>query len=1031
MAAIMTMCPVLMGDYKNRVFHLIATALAIVGFGDAEAIAQGYALKVAASKMTVADGLEANLFAGEPEVRQPILVKVDDRGRLWTIQYLQYPNPSGLKRVKVDRHSRTIYDRIPEPPPRGPKGTDLITILEDTDGDGRADQVKDFVGGLNLTTGVAFGHGGVFVIQVPYLLFYPDRNGDDVPDGDPEVLLKGFGMEDAQSFANHLTWGPDGWLYGLNGSTTTCNIRGIEFQQGCWRYHPITKEFELFCEGGGNLYGLTFDADGNLFYSGNDGLFVHAVQGAYYRKSFGKHGPLHNHYAYGYFDPVIKGEVPGGPPTGGTIYLGHSFPERFHGKYIAGNFLRHSSWWWHVSPSGTTFEVNYGGELLDARDTWFSPTDMCMGPDGAMYVSDFHDERNSHPDPDAQWDRSNGRIYRIQAPGARPVTGLDLAKLSSDELVDLLSHPNSWYADRARNLLAYRRDASVAARLETMALQRDDSRLALQGVWALHVTRGLSDVVAVKLFSHPYEYVRSWAVRLVGDNRRVSPDVRRGLIALAKSDPSPVVRCQLAATAKRLPANDGLAIVERLLDRDIDGADARMPWLLWWAIEDKAISDTDQLLGYFARGEAWDSQLNRFNIPKLLRRLAAEGRTENYRDCSRLLAATPPEHLRSMIAALNLGLAERATVLGGIGPGGLYSEFGSSDAFKQKNKSRQYEPVTSELRDTIVEFWKVSRSDPLRMKVAIRAGVRAAYDHLVATLSNPRVDAGARVVLLGLLVSFGEKDCVPVVLGSIEPGEPEAVQAAAIDVLQRFESTEITERLLAVYPEMSPTLRSVTRTALLSRPTSARVFLNLVDAKELDAQEIPIDQLRRIALHEDEELDRLVSKHWGKIQAATPEEKLATMRRYDNDLKTSGDAGRGKELFTKHCASCHRLFGEGNQVGPDLTDTNLTDRTVLLRNIVDPSAIIRREYMNYILATSSGRVLTGLIAEQNAASLTLLDAENKRTTIPRGEIAELRESLVSLMPENLLDTLAPQEIRDLFSYLQSQGSKSPSVDLGR
>ena len=200
--------------------------------------------------MKPADGLEVRLFAAEPDVRQPIFVKCDDRGRVWTIQYLQYPNPAGLKRVKVDRWSRTVYDRIPEPPPKGPKGADRITICEDTDGDGKADRFKDFVTGLNLCTGLEFGHGGVFVLQAPYLLFYPDRNRDDVPDSDPEVLLTGFGMEDAQSLANHLTWGPDGWLYGLNGSTTTCNIRGIEFQQGVWRYHPVTKAVRALLRGG-------------------------------------------------------------------------------------------------------------------------------------------------------------------------------------------------------------------------------------------------------------------------------------------------------------------------------------------------------------------------------------------------------------------------------------------------------------------------------------------------------------------------------------------------------------------------------------------------------------------------------------------------------------------------------------------------------------------------------------------------------------------------------------------------------------
>src|SRR5689334_19713404 len=264
---------------------VLATALLVVP----AARPQGYPPEVAVRKMKVPEGLVAKLFASEPAVRQPILVKCDDRGRVWTIQYLQYPNPAGLKRVKVDRWSRTVYDRVPEPPPKGPRGDDRITILEDSDGDGHADKVKDFVTGLNLTTGLAFGHGGVYVIQVPYLLFYPDRDGDDVPDGDPEVLLKGFGMEDAQSLANHLTWGPDGWLYGCQGSTVTANVRGIEFQQGVWSYHPPTRRFELFCEGGGNSWGLDFDRFGKLLYSTNVGGFcmLHGVQGGYYWKQFG------------------------------------------------------------------------------------------------------------------------------------------------------------------------------------------------------------------------------------------------------------------------------------------------------------------------------------------------------------------------------------------------------------------------------------------------------------------------------------------------------------------------------------------------------------------------------------------------------------------------------------------------------------------------------------------------------------------------------------------------------------------------
>ena len=428
-------------------------SLGLVFVCEKPVFAQGYKPSEAVQRMTVPEGFHVQLVASEPMIAQPVCIEFDDRGRLWVIQYLQYPNPAGLNRAKVDRFSRTTYDKIPEPPPRGPKGADRITILSDFDGNGRAQKAKDFVNGLNLASGLAFGHGGVFVLQVPYLLFYPDKNRDDIPDSDPEVLLTGFGMEDAHSVANSLMLGPDGWLYGCQGSTVTANIRGIEFQQGVWRYHPISKRFELFCEGGGNSWGLDFNEDGELIYSTNLGPYrnLHGVQGGYYWKSFGKHGALHNPYTYGYFDHIPYKNFTGGHvANGGMIYQSDSFPEKFRGKYIANDLLGHAVQIHNMEKSGSTFTASYGGELLVPNDTWFAPCDLTIGPDGAIYTSDWHDKRTAHPDPDAEWDRSNGRIYKISFGGTRSASPTsendnsrtrgtrpseDLTKLSSAQLV--------------------------------------------------------------------------------------------------------------------------------------------------------------------------------------------------------------------------------------------------------------------------------------------------------------------------------------------------------------------------------------------------------------------------------------------------------------------------------------------------------------------------------------------------------------------------------------------------------------------
>jgi putative heme-binding domain-containing protein len=979
---------------------------------------QGYAPGEAVAKMSLPDGLAATLFASEPEVRQPIFCKCDDRGRLWTIQYLQYPNPAGLKRVKVDRFSRTVYDRIPEPPPRGPRGADRITILEDTDGDGRADLVKDFVAGLNLCTGVEFGYGGVFVIQTPYLLFYPDRNCDDVPDSDPEVLLEGFGMEDAQSLANHLTWGPDGWLYGLNGSTTTCRIRGIEFQQGVWRYHPVSREFELFCEGGGNVFGLTFDRVGRLLYSANAGVVWHGVQGGYYEKNFGKHGPLHNLYAYGFFKNVSYQGNTGRPNTGATIYLGDTFPARFRDAFLCGDFLSHTCSWWTMQPHGSTVDAKLSGLLLDSHDTWFGATDLCLGPHGEIYVTDFCDQRTAHPDPDAKWDTSNGRIYRIQAAGAKWSTPGNLAVKSTAELVDLLRHPNGWHVQRARRLLAERHDAASWAALRELAQRVDQPELALQGLWALHGAGGMSVPLAEKLLAHPSEHVRLWTVRLmVGDRREVDAGLARHFAELAAGDASADVRAQLAATAKRLPGSQALPIVQALLQRELNEEDPFIPLLTWWAIENKAISDRQLTLELFAKPQAWRNRMMRANCLRLIRRYAAEGTREGYAAALRLWKSAPAAQEAEALSSLHQGLTERSRGFSAVSTAGLYDTVAAAAGEPGASPKLEFEPLTIEVREAILSIWQVRR-DPLRTRLALEAGLDEAYSAVLADLkpTEPQARLGEG---LAMLAEYGREDCVPAVLPLLGDDQSDEVRAAALAVLERFAAKEITATVLAAYPRWNDALKSRARDLLFGRADSALALLKLVDDRKIPAEQIPVDQLRRLALFQNSEVDTLVRKHWGNIQPGTPEEKLADMRRFSNDLRAgSGDQARGKALFTKHCATCHKLRGEGTTLGPDLTNTVTGDLVSLLANVVDPSAVVRRDFLSYVVVTKTGVVQTGLMAEQDAASVTLVDSKNQRTRISRDQIDELTESATSLMPEKLLEQLTPQELRDLFAFLR-------------
>jgi putative membrane-bound dehydrogenase-like protein len=796
----------------------------------AAAWSQGRAPEEAARRMTVADGLEVTLVAAEPDVRQPVAIDFDDRGRLWVIQYLQYPNPAGLKRVKVDRYSRTVYDRVPEPPPKGPKGADRVTILDPAAGG----PTKDFVSGLNLATGIAFGHGGVFVLQVPYLLFYPDRDRDDVPDGDPDVLLTGFGMEDAHSVANSLTWGPDGWLYGCQGSTVTANIRGIEFQQGVWRYHPITRRFELFCEGGGNSWGLDFDPHGNLLYSTNHGGFcmLHGVQGGYYWKQFGKHGALHNPFAFGHFDHVPHRDFKGGHVTvGGLVYQGDSLPERFRGKYVGADLLGHGVYWHDLTPDGSSFRSAHGGELLLANDAWFAPCDVTTGPDGSLYVADWHDRRTAHPDPDADWDRSNGRVFRVAAKGTKPAAPFDLSKLPSDSLVALLSHRNDWFARKAREALADRRDPEVILPLRTLATEGKDDRLSLQALWALYVSGGFTEGFAERLLEHRSPHVRRWTVRFLGDDGKVSPPMARRLAELAAREPDVTVRSQLACTARRLPAKDGLPIVRAILARDLDGKDPHLPLLLWWAVEEHAVAAMGELMEMLGNAEAWKTALLRDAIlERLMRRYAAEGTGASYTACARLLAAGPsPVERARMLAALDQGLQDRPAVRKNTGT--LFTDHAVVERPPEPRAAP--EKVPAALERQVAALWSDDTTDVTLIRLSARLGRQAAHDRAVALAADPRAAPATRLAMVQALGEVGKADCVGPLVKLLDDGE--AVQLAALAALQRFDRDEVPAALLGRYAKLSPRVRARACEVLLSRKGWARQFLRAVDTGHVPA----------------------------------------------------------------------------------------------------------------------------------------------------------------------------------------------------
>jgi putative heme-binding domain-containing protein len=954
-----------------------------------------------------ADGLEMRLVASEPLIRQPLSISFDDRGRLWLLQYIQYPNPEGLRAVAVDEYLRTKYDRRPDPPPKGPRGHDIIAILEDTNGDGVMDRAKPFLTGLNLASGMALGYGGVFVVQPPYLLFYRDANHDDIPDGDPEVLLTGFGMEDAHAFANSLTWGPDGWLYGAQGSTVTANIRGIEFQQGIWRYHPRTKQFELFAEGGGNTWGIDFDRVGNLFAGGNTyEPLCHHVQGAYYVKGFGKHGPLHNPYAFGYFDPVKHVGPFGGGLTGGfSIYQGGAFPARFDNAVIAPNMRQNAVRWYTFEKRGSTFATKQGdgqgGDFAVSSDRWFRPVDTIVGPDGAFYIADWYDINLSHSNPKnrSQWytpSRDDGRIWRVSAKGEKPFDKpqTPLNQLASADVAALLNHPNEWYRREAWRILGERRDASLVPALKQKFAAASDEVSALETLWAIDLSGGLSDAFAERALEHPAEYVRAWTVRLLGDAQHVSNQVSADLLRLAKTDPSVIVRSQLACTAKRLPAHDALPIAAALVEHDEDAADPNVPLLIWWAIESKAATDRDAVLALLGRPATWQRPIVRdVLVERLARRYMALGRGGGYAACAWLLQHAPrPADVERVVAGMETQLAGHRF-------------------------DRPPEPLDRPLANLL----NAPAPSTALLCLALRLGSQGALPKLLDRAKDAKTKQSERLTAIRALSEAGPPHVAGQLLALLNQPQSDAIAEAVLTAVGRFKDESLGTQLLTLWPSLSSKLRDRGIDVLVSRPAWSRELLKAVAAKRVDPKSISIDELRHMLLHGDAEIAREVAAHFGSIRATTPREKEGKIKAVTIYLgRGAGDAAAGHKLFVKHCAICHRLYGEGNQIGPDLTAADRKSLTVLLPNVVDPSGVIRPEFRAYNVVLDDGRILTGLLADANDSTVTVLDAKNQRTIVKRSNIEELKASDTSLMPDNVLESLGEQEIRDLFAFIRAK-----------
>ena len=958
----------------------------------------------------VDEAFEIEIVASEPTIRQPLFMSFDPRGRMWVVQYLQYPFPAGLKVIRYDQYLRAVFDKVPAPPPHHVRGADKITVLEDTNGDGRYDKAKDVITGLNIASAVTVGHGGIWVLNPPYLLFYPDADGDDVPDRDPEVCLSGFGLEDTHSVANSLRWGPDGWLYGANGSTTTGTVssaatQNLHFKGQCiWRYHPDTKVFEIYAEGGGNTFSLEIDAAGRVFSGTNSGNTrgMHYAQGGYGHKNWGKHGPLINPYAFGYYEHMRHEGFKERFSQAFSIYEGGAFPGQYDHAIIAANSLHNRVIASRLIPDTSTYRTVDFPPLVLTTDRWFRPVDIKIGPDGAVYLADWYDSRLTHVDPRDNWHKSSGRIYRLKARGAKPLAPFDLGKMTSVELTEVLTtHENKWFRQKALRVLADRQDGSIVPLLRRK-LEEDASDRDLDALWALNLLNAFDEEVQIMALESKNPQVRRWAVRLIGDAKTTSPRIAHRLHLLAQTEPDVEVRSQLASSAKRLGATAALPIIQQLLQRSEDLDDLHIPLLLWWALESQAGSDANAVLAMFREEPLWRLPLVHNEIlERLMRRYAMAGSPTDLQLCAEFLALSPD------------AASERKLISGML----------------QAFEGRQIQDLPPALSEALDAYQSGLGQSALAL--GLRRGDSKSVDRALKRVADDSADMADRLAYIEILGQINQPRAVSTLTRLLRSPDS-SIKLAALKALQNYDDAAIPRQILGAYHSTLLDEHGVRATAnrvMASRRPWALQFLERVDAWHIKSETVAIDVVQQMALHGDPEIDAAIERHWGKVRGTTPEAKKQEIARIDALLKSrkgSGDSAKGRLLFAEVCAVCHTLFDQGGQAGPDLTGYERDNLDFLLLAIVDPSAAIRAEFTNFHIETKDGRQLTGLIEEQDPTKIILRGVDNQTTLVPQAQIKTLQASNVSLMPEGLSEAMNDQQILDLFSYLTS---RTPSASL--
>ena len=944
-------------------------------------------------------GFRLEPVAVEPLVTDPVSVCYDADGRLYVVEMRGYPFPEKI-----------------------PSGN--VTRLEDRDGDGRFETRTIFLDGLSWPTGVVPYDGGVFIAVAPEIIYAKDTSGDGVADV-RKVVFSGFGTENVQQLVNGLLWGPDGWIYGVSGSNggtiqnrsrpaaKPVSVRGRDF-----RFRPDGSAFEAIS--GGGQFGHSFDDWGHRFTCNNSNHARQIVLPSYYRErnhaliapaailDIAAEGPAAPVFRISAAEPwrVVRTRQRAADPvmsrrlpptelvatgfftsaTGVTIYRGSEYPPEYRGNLfvgdVGGNLVHRKI----LSAVGATFLASRADakvEFLTSTDNWFRPVNFANTPDGTLLILDMYRETIEHPfsipEPikkhlDLTSGKDRGRLYDLVYAAAHRRRPPKLGQAPAAELVKLLGDPDCWWRETAQRLLFERQDRSAVGPLSAMVKERKSALGRLHALWTLDLL-GALDPAAISLgLEDPEPRVREQAIRLAEARLGREPALLTKLLALT-DDPDPMVRFQLAFSLGEANADPrAIAALASIASKDASSQWTRA------AVSSSISGRSMALMGVLAQqpgffttpaGQAWMEELAF---------LAGSERDPGHsREILELLNTTKPGSVPMMRAAL--ALARGRQRVGG----------------------------------SVRELLAGKTSDLMASLLAEAAQVAGTDGHV-----QDRVVA---IRLVGMADAKTARALLPKLL---DARQAVGVQLAVLQTLGGGLDRDLAREIIRHWKSMSPAVRREAVEVLFSRREGIEAVIGAIESRTLQPSELDPARLTQLQTRSGPSMQSLARKILA-ADASAVRDRNQTIALYRPAIQLAGDRDKGRNVFSKVCATCHQAEGRGVDVGPNLATVASRSPEDLLTHMLDPNREVAPNFVNYSVALEDGRVVSGIITEESANAISLKRAEGATDAIARDQIETISSTGVSLMPEGLEKGLSPQDLANLIAFVRSIRAPAATV----